>query len=259
MRPRLQKKTEVVEDEKPSGLQIQRGLVKLRKLPVPNVASTLIPNGVVLITDDERGVADACADRLANFGQEVVVVKHTEMDTYSTGGFAADLTKPKQVTALIADVDKQLGSIAGVIHLLPLSKIDESQNPATRAEVEIKSIYLIAKTIEEQICGIAKSGNAFVLSSTALGGQLGFGKNKLDSIARAGSGSISGFLKCIGMEWPDVLVRSIDFYPTVAPAEVVESIERELSDSAGPFEVGYLKGQRVTWEPVDANFPSKKT
>jgi len=61
-------------------------------------------------------------------------------------------------------------------------------------------------------------------------------------------------LKCVGMEWPNVLVRSLDFNSEVSPANIVDCFQAELSDLGGPFEVGYKDGRRVTWEPVSAEF-----
>ena len=246
------KKTESVTGEE--GFSIQRGLVGLKQLPVPSGASPVIPNGVVLITDDGNDVASACADRLADFGQDVVVVRHQESEKYTAKTYSANLTSSESVASLIEDIRKNLGPIGGVIHLLPFAEISETYTNAERAELEVKSIYLITKTLEEEIVEIASQGNALVISATVLGGQLGFGKNNLDSLARAGGGAISGYLKCLGMEWPDVLVRTIDFHPSTEPDQVVETIERELSDPAGPFEVGYLDGERVTWEPDSAEF-----
>lgn len=250
------KKTESGEGvKKPEDeFSIQRGLVGLKQLPIPSVASTLIPNGVVLITDDGLGKAAACADRFADFGQDVVIVRHEEIDAHVEGTYTANLTDPDQVTSLIETVRQNLGPIAGVIHLLPFAPIGEEESGAARSELDAKSIYLITRTIEDEICGIAAEGNAFVLSATVLGGQLGFDQSRLDALARAGSGAISGYLKCLGMEWPDVLVRSIDFDASISPETLVECIEFELSDPPGPFEVGYLGPNRYTWEPKTAEF-----
>lgn len=250
------KKTEPAEGvKKPEDeFSIQRGLVGLKQLPIPDIASTLIPNGVVLITDDGLGKADACADRFADFGQDVVIVRHEEIEAHAAGTYTANLTEPEQVASLVETVRQNLGPIAGIIHLLPFAPIREGESGAARSELDAKSIYLITRTIEDEICEIAAEGNAFVLGATVLGGQLGFDQSRLDALARAGSGAISGYLKCLGMEWPDVLVRSIDFDSSIPPETLVECIEFELSDPPGPFEVGYLGANRYTWEPKTAEF-----
>ncbi len=203
---------------------------------MPQLGSLVLPEGVVILTDDGRGIANACADRLADLGQQVVVVQHAA--GANGEDFRADLTDIDAVSKLIADIRAQMGPIGGIIHLLPFASIDGDS--AERASLEVKSIYLLTKVVEAEV--------AFVLSATTLGGQLGFGAESLESLARAGSGGISGYLKCLGMEWPDVLVRTIDYAPTTDSSEVIECIERELADPAGPYEVGYRDGQRVTWQ-----------
>lgn len=205
----------------------------------------------MLLTDDETGVAETCADRLAEFEIDVVVVKHRRSSEYIAGSFEADLCDPEQVEALLADVRSHFGRIGGIIHLLPFSKVTDI-SPAARAELEVKSLYLLTKATGEEMNEIVKAEKGFVFGATVLGGQLGFGDHRLDSLARAGDGGISGYLKCLGMEWPDVLVRSIDFSPDTDSKEIVACFERELSDPSGPFETGWRDGQRYTWEPISS-------
>ena len=206
---------------------------------------------MILLTDDEQGRAEACADHLADFGQDVVILRHRETGPYQAGTYIANLGDPAQVSELLEDVHDSLGTVSGIIHLLPFRALGETA-PADRASLEVTSLYLLTRLLEEEIVASANQGSAFVLGATVLGGQLGFGTSRLDSLSRCGGGAISGFLKCLGEEWPDVVVRSIDFPDFAGAEEVVKCIGKELCDPEGPYEVGYLRDKRYTWEPVAA-------
>jgi NAD(P)-dependent dehydrogenase (short-subunit alcohol dehydrogenase family) len=53
-----------------------------------------------------------------------------------------------------------------------------------------------------------------------------------------------------------VLVRGVDVDASDPPAELAESLLRELCCRQGPVEVGYLGRRRLTWEPRAAPFPA---
>ena len=235
-------------------------MVGVKELVRPPSGTASLPGGVVIITNDEAGKAELCADRFADFGQDVVIVSHrSESGDYKASSFCADLTEESQVAALLADVRENLGPVGGLVHLLPFCEQGAQETNAQRANRDVKSLYLITRAVETEICEIGKNENAFVLSSTVLGGQLGFGSKQLEVLGQAGTGAISGYLKCLGMEWPDVLVRSIDFDHGCAADKVVDVFEREMGDLAGPYEVGYtLEGKRYTWDPESSSLSTSK-
>jgi NAD(P)-dependent dehydrogenase (short-subunit alcohol dehydrogenase family) len=71
-----------------------------------------------------------------------------------------------------------------------------------------------------------------------------------------GHGGVLGFVKCLAHEWPEVLVRGVDLNASDPPAELAESLLRELCCREGPVEVGYLGPRRLTWEPRAAPLPA---
>jgi acyl transferase domain-containing protein/NAD(P)H-dependent flavin oxidoreductase YrpB (nitropropane dioxygenase family)/NAD(P)-dependent dehydrogenase (short-subunit alcohol dehydrogenase family) len=229
-------------------LVIRRGLIELVDAPIPTAQSTMIPSGAVLITADDQGIAAQCADRLADFGQTVVVIQHADQAD-DTSPYVADLCDEDSVGALIGRLRDECGPIAGVIHLLPLSSIG-GESLSERARRDVKSIYQLCRALEQDLCRAGQEGNAFVLSTTMMGGKLGFGTQWMDDLVRTGAGGVNGFLKCVGMEWPEVLVRTVDFHSTATAAEIVDQLQAELGDASGPFEVGYFQGTRTTWQPV---------
>jgi len=227
---------------------IQRGLVELTDAPLPSGSSMTIPSGAVLLTDDGRGIAAELASRLADFGQQTVLLRMpAEGKQDGDGVFYADLTDAEAVSNLLSRVRQQVGPIGGLAHLLSLSEAANDEQPTARMQREVKSLYLLARELETEL----RSANGSVLlAPTALGGALGFGDQPLPKSYFAGQGGIIGFIKCLSMEWPEVLVRVVDFDGGLAAEEIVDRLLGELGDPEGPLEVGYLGSRRVTWKPV---------
>jgi acyl transferase domain-containing protein len=59
-------------------------------------------------------------------------------------------------------------------------------------------------------------------------------------------GAIAGLFKGIAREFPAMHVRVVDVPQTGAPAELAATVVSEMEDAAGPVEVGFVGGRRVT-------------
>jgi NAD(P)-dependent dehydrogenase (short-subunit alcohol dehydrogenase family)/acyl carrier protein len=237
----------------PRSLDIQRGLVELTDAPLPSKGSSLIPSGAVLITDDGRGVATEIADRLADFGQECVFVRHRAGPVDERDGvFYADLTDETAVVDLATRVRKSAGMIGGLAHLLPLAEHPTAgADPLGRIARDVKGLYLLARELEDDLRQAGRDGGALLLAATGLGGGLGLTPADDADVSLAGHGGVAGFLKSVGEEWPEVLVRVIDLDRQQPAGELADCILGELNDRNGPREVGYLESRRVTWRAMD--------
>jgi NAD(P)-dependent dehydrogenase (short-subunit alcohol dehydrogenase family) len=165
------------------------------------------------------------------------------------GVFHADLADARAVKDALARVRQEIGPIGGLVHLLPLEA--RSAEPwDRRASRDTRSLYLLARELEDDLRQAARQGHAFLLSATSLGGAFGFGDAPLPADYSAGQGGILGFLKCLGQEWPEVTVRAVDFdRQGQQTSDLADRLLAELSASEGPFEVGYRQGKRLTWAP----------
>jgi malonyl CoA-acyl carrier protein transacylase len=240
-----------------SGLvEIQRGLVRLIESPMPTGTSMLIPNGAVLISDDGRGIASLVAERLADFGQTVALVRPANQTeaTFVEGVFQADLSDERSVKSLVDLVRSEVGSIAGLIHLATLADVDPQQTRVAQVARDTKSLYLLARHFEADFAEAAQSGSAFLLTPTGLGGHLGYDDAPATALERVGNGGILGFSKCLAIEWPEMMVRTVDVDPSLAEEDIAEILLGEVADPEGPIEVGYCGNLRVTWAPISANF-----
>ena len=101
---------------------------------------------------------------------------------------------------------------------------------------------------EERGAGLTRDGRQKLdlLAATGLGGSLGFGEGPLPESYFPGQGGVLGFVKCLGFEWPEVLVRVVDLDPARPAAELAERLLAEAGDPEGPLEVGYSGARRVT-------------
>ncbi len=234
-------KAEAVPASPSEELQVQRGLVEVVELPLPKGTSMLIPTGTVLITDDGRGLAAEIAGRLADFEVNAVLINPHE----------TNLENAEDVEELLAALKEEHGSIGGFIHLSPLEELAKNETWTDRAHRDVKSLYLLARGLETDLRAAGEEGGAFLLAPTLLGGQLAFGEDSLPDPFLPGYGGILGFAKCLGSEWPEVLVRAVDFAEVSSPSLFAEQLLNELSDREGPLEVGYRDSLRYTWEPAN--------
>ncbi|MBX3413400.1 MAG: SDR family NAD(P)-dependent oxidoreductase [Pirellulales bacterium] len=247
-------------------LEVQRALVELIDAPLPTGGSLLIPSGAVLVTDDGRGIARTFASRLADFGQQLVIVRHAEgMNGSPTNGhveangvFFADFADPQSVEAMLGRIRSGVGKIGGLVHLAPLAELPTGDQWATRAYRDVRSLYLLARGLEQDLRQAAEAGGALLLAGTGIGGGLGFAETSSDEVF-PGHGAIVGFMKCVALEWPQALVRVVDLDVMRSTDELAERLLAELNDADGPAEVGYLEGRRVTWEPVQATIEASAT
>jgi acyl transferase domain-containing protein/NAD(P)-dependent dehydrogenase (short-subunit alcohol dehydrogenase family) len=231
-------------------LPIQRGLVELVECPLAASPSTLLAGGAVLVTEDGRGIAWEMASRLADLGHRTALLRVPSGTDAPTGAVYADLTDPQAVGDILRQIREQVGPIAGLVHLLPLAPPAAGETWDCRARREVKSLYLLARALGDELRQAGRAGNAFLLSVTALGGSFGFGDGPETPEYSPGHGGVLGFTKCLAQEWPEVLVRGVDLeIEGHQPAALAERLLGELCDREGPLEVGYQGGCRRTWQP----------
>ena len=226
---------------------IQRMLVAPTNAPLLTSEPPLLPGGAILITDDGDGVASAFASRLRSLGQRVATIGSQTDEV----GFPADLTDPEQVEAALARIRRECGSIHGLIHLLPLARPNESQDWSQRLKIEGKSLFLLARGLANELQEAAKHGSAILMAATALGGTFGSGNGEevADDFSPA-HGGVAGAIKSLAHEWPDVLVRVVDFQRRAEVQAMSDALFDELSDPIGPIEIGYRDGRRLTLQCV---------
>jgi malonyl CoA-acyl carrier protein transacylase len=237
-------------------LPIQRALVDLVDSPLKASPEPMLTGGVVLFTDDGRGIARLMAGQLADLGQCTVFVGPSQGPASGrhAGDIHADLTDPQAVADMIRAIREEHGPISGLINLAPLAEAVEGEVWDRRAWRDVKSLYMLARELGDDMRQSGRDGKAFLLAATGLGGGFGF-EADITVTAMPGQGGVLGFVKCLAQEWPEVLVRAVDLNALGPPSELAEALLRELCCRQGPAEVGYVGRRRVTWEPRSAPLP----
>jgi acyl transferase domain-containing protein/NAD(P)H-dependent flavin oxidoreductase YrpB (nitropropane dioxygenase family)/NAD(P)-dependent dehydrogenase (short-subunit alcohol dehydrogenase family)/acyl carrier protein len=222
---------------------IQRMLVAAVDAPPLAANIPMLPGGTLLLTDDGTGVADALAQRLRGLGQQVALVSTMPGENV----FQADLTSPQAVEELLAQIRSQCGPINGLIHLLPLAAPQDGRSWVERLQVEVKSLFLLARGLADELQKAAQTGNALLLAATGMGGSFGSGADaQLADDFSPGQGGVAGLIKSLAHEWPNVLVRVVDVDRRTPADQLAAIFLAELGDTDGPIEIGYQGEQRLT-------------
>ena len=188
----------------------------------------------ILITDDGRGISEELSTILKEQKAKVKIV---------------DLTKIKTEEALLDKIAKlnSRGKISGLIHLAPLEKSKNINNISYDEWKEatfrrVKALFLMGKSLQEELVENGKSGSGFVVSATPMGGSLGFEDyTAKDPIA----GGVTGLTKSLNKELEGVLVKAIDFSGKAKPSAIAKSIFNEIQHGGDKVEVGYSGKKRM--------------
>lgn len=139
-----------------------RTLIAARKGETPPGAARVRPSlasgGVVLVTDDDRGVARAVAADLRALGYGVVRVRHGVGDADVEG---VNLTAASAVAALV-DRARGRGSIAAVVHLAPMRSATKHR-PAWEEPDDARSLALLAQASADDLIASAALGGSCLI------------------------------------------------------------------------------------------------
>jgi acyl transferase domain-containing protein/NAD(P)H-dependent flavin oxidoreductase YrpB (nitropropane dioxygenase family)/NADP-dependent 3-hydroxy acid dehydrogenase YdfG len=211
---------------------------------------------VVVLTDDEQGVAQSVAEALQQQGQAAALVRigeHTEV--LAPGRYRADLTTPATVRELLNLIRQQHGPVAGLIHLLPL-RDGHDFDPAAHTDAydctqtAVKGLFNLAKEASRDLKEAAQHGGACVLAATAMGGAFGSVSADDGPAFFPGHGGIAGFVKTVAREWPAVRAKVIDTDVLESSSDLATKVLREMRAGDGEVEVGYQGSRRLVLRPT---------
>ncbi len=232
--------------------EIRRMLVRPVTIDSPRWNGDAGRPGPLLVTDDGRGIARETARRLQRRGTQAIVVAMPHDNGKSDDAApVADLTDPHDVQRLVSSIRERFGPPAGLVHLIPLSSAAHA-SWETRLRREVYSLFLLARELSKQRQADACGPPTTLLAATAMGGSFGSGDMALSETFFAGQGGVAGIVKSLAHEWTDALVRVLDLDADETVSDLVDRIVAELEDTAGPVEVGYFRGERITLECYDA-------
>ncbi|RMF89054.1 MAG: SDR family NAD(P)-dependent oxidoreductase, partial [Nitrospinota bacterium] len=242
---------------------VSRFLLKEVEVPLPE-ASVSIPAGALfLLTDDGQGVAHTLAAMLRQCGGQAIIVQQGEKACAAGEAmYTADLTDPHTVEGLIELIHRQHGPLSGIIHLLPLQRHNpfeemDLQEWKRVLRLEVKSLFYLTKAASADLGQAAQAGGGWVVAATALGGGFGSAQGSLPPSSFPGQGGITGFVKALATEWPEVWCKTVDFDPQETSSQIwAERLLQEMTGGDREVEVGYREGRRLVLRPYQAPLSS---
>jgi acyl transferase domain-containing protein/NAD(P)H-dependent flavin oxidoreductase YrpB (nitropropane dioxygenase family)/NADP-dependent 3-hydroxy acid dehydrogenase YdfG len=233
------------------GSALPRFLLRGVDTPAADVPLQLPTHGVIVVTDDETGVAAAVAATIDGQGGRAVLVRDGAAGADAGPSIlVAPLGQAPEVARLVERIREQHGPIAALVHLHPLGGgvPVEASDAGWRAGMgeDAKALYHLARALHDDL---TRPPGGLVLAASALGGDFGVGGGALDL---PGQGGVSGLVKVLAVEWPGVRCRTVDVDPKTPPETVASWILQEMSLGDGEAEVGRAPGRRRLIRPVAA-------
>jgi NAD(P)-dependent dehydrogenase (short-subunit alcohol dehydrogenase family)/acyl carrier protein len=222
---------------------VYRNLIHLKASPLPEVDASIAPSGVVIVTDDGEGFADAMIKALKEQGTSTRLIGTTAR----TGVEVVALHDIKAITAWVESVRASAGPIGGVMHLLPLRKAPAMDTLKLAdwqklVDEEVKGLFYLLKAVAPDL---KKGTGKCVLAATALGKSAKNGS--LPQPANPWRGGIMGLMKSVADEWPQAVCKVIDLSgETVAKA--IPALLAETAAGLKQKEIYYRAGRRFVTE-----------
>jgi len=223
----------------PDGHGIERRVVTLRGIPLPDFQDLTVAGALCLLTDDGGDVTPALAAQLTADGWRVVVLTLPAalVPVMRTGAGLAqfaqialpDLSESSLQSALSV-IAEQFGAIGAYIHVNGV-RTGSANGWHDAEKALVKFNFLMAKHLKAVLTRGNRQDNpagrkAFVVV-TQLDGALA---TTIKGGAGAITGGLFGLIKTLNLEWNDVFCRAIDVAPTTTGAHVAQMVLAELHD-----------------------------
>ncbi|MES1261717.1 MAG: SDR family NAD(P)-dependent oxidoreductase [Acidobacteriota bacterium] len=215
---------------------------RLVSVPSPQGSATLRfhKQRVVILTDDETGVASAIAETLARQGERPVLLRHGEEPSAAPGAICANLTNTAAVHETVEFIRRNYGAAGALLHLLPLRKPaeDGADNLETwdrQLQLDLRSLYLLTREVFPDLENRGTARGAVAGVVTGRGGDFGLDPNDVLPVTHFAA---ADFMKSLALE-THVRCKVVD----VDPSEPAESLGDRLIQEilSEPHEGGALQ------------------
>jgi polyketide-type polyunsaturated fatty acid synthase PfaA len=208
-----------------AGAGIEVAGVRLGRLPEPDRLEVAPPPGhVCLVTDDGTPATDLLVEALRRRGWAAAVPLRLPAAGPDAAGDPA--AEEDIVAALVDEAERRHGPIGGLVHLHPDPRGAEPP-PADAERSILRQVYLIARRLDASLPAAGRHGRAPFVTVVRLDGAFGLDGDPSSSPL---AGGLSGLVKTLAHEWPEVFCRALDIHPAFSSEAVVERILAELGD-----------------------------
>jgi acyl transferase domain-containing protein len=212
---------------------LSRGYVSLKSIPLPDRISVEIPAGrVTVLTDDGSELTAILAANLMALDHHVVVLSLAGTSALTKTALPEGVqhikivdTTEEALQSAIQDIQSRFGHIAAFIHMDPANT--GTPDFAEHEKSIVKSVFLLAKTIKEDLADAAEKGFSAFMTVTHLDGQFGL---SMTQATEPISGGLFGLTKTLNLEWDDVFCRAVDLQPKMPVDKAADIIVAELYD-----------------------------
>lgn len=217
----------------------------------------LTAKGVIVVTDDEQGIAQSLINELKKQGLATAMVRLAgENEALENCCYRGAFNTPEGTAQLLEIIRERQGPIGGLIHLIPLKKFPpynsiDFSGLKERFQLEVKSLFYLIKDIEKDLDQVKKQGEkSCILSATAMGGNFGLNLTGIEQKFFPGQGCVSGLLKTVAIEWPDVRVKAVDINIEEPVSALAKHLLSEINSDDAAVEVGYEGSTRLVLMPT---------
>ncbi|AQS37343.1 hypothetical protein Sps_02185 [Shewanella psychrophila] len=218
-------------------------LKKLKAADQINVDSNekfaaLYGNSATLVITDDGHNAGVLAEKLTKKGLKVAVVRLPKGAAQSplssdVASFQAKSIDESGISAVIAQIEQQLGQISGFIHLQPEANEDnlnDAVNLSSESFTHVSQAFLWAKLLQPKLTSSSDKRRSFITVSRIDGG-FGYLNTKQLENAELNQAALAGLTKTLGHEWPTVFCRALDVATNLDATHLSDAITNELFDS----------------------------
>jgi NAD(P)-dependent dehydrogenase (short-subunit alcohol dehydrogenase family)/acyl carrier protein len=241
--------------EQLSGVKTLRGIVELleQRLRAGGgaVAAGQAPaaddgpaSGQVSANGHSGSQAPAPASRVERYVVDVDPVAPPTPTGVALAGCTFAITRDAHgVAACLADTLARHGAHARVVGPgEPLGEVDGLIHLATLGAASPDAVHELFARARDAASATASA--RWIVAATGLGGRFGLraGRRGAPPVAAG----VSGLLKSLKKERPEITVRAIDLDPAEGAERLADHVYRELLADDGNVEVGYVEGERHT-------------
>ena len=222
----------------------------------------LAADHAVVVTDDGTGVARLVTAKLRSEGIRVAIISGERTTDSGADVYVSSLDSAEEGERIARSIMESCGPVAAVIHLAPLSPAPafDAMDAASwwnRLSLETRALFVLARAFGASLDNAGRNGGAALVAATSMGGD--FGSASSDPTLLPSQGGVTGFLKCVGIEWPGVRVRAVDL-DRAEPADALAAhIVDELWSVDSAVEIGYINGRRVGLDAVRTPAPLERS